>query len=93
MTSGQLMRRIRWVVVGGMTVFFILVTVLVFQIAIRMNNNRTLARLETEQAALREQLQRAGHEIEYMQTWQFIEDWAREHLGLGRPGQSEFVRP
>ena len=93
MTSTQLLRRIRLIVIGGVTVLFILATVLVFQIAIRMNNNSTVARLEAEQDSLRQQLQNANSDINYMQTWQFIEDYVRQHLGWGRPGQNIFVRP
>ena len=87
------MRRMRWIVVGSMTVLFVLATVLVFQIAIRMNSNSQVAALTAEQERLQILLQDTNREIDYFQTWQFIEDWAREHLGWGRPGQAIFVRP
>jgi len=92
MTSGQLLNRVRWIVVGSVALLFVLVVVLVFQIAIRLNSNSTVAALEREQEALQNQLINAERDISYFQSPEFIEDWAREHLGLGRPGQSIFTR-
>ena len=89
----QVLRRLRWTVVVSVTVLFVLIVVLVFQIAIRLSNNAQINRLEAEQARLEQALQDANRDIDYFNTWQFIEDYARENLGWGRPGQGVFTRP
>jgi len=92
-TSDQLLKRVRWVVVGGVTVLFVLVVALVFQIAIRLNNESQVRALLAEQSRLEQILRDAQFDMNYFDSPQFVEDWLRQHLGLGRPGQSIFVRP
>lgn len=86
------MKRIRMGVVGGVTLAFILVTVLVFTIAIRLNHQSTENALLAEQRRLEQQLVNANRDIEYFETWDFIERYMRDHLGWGRPGQYIFQR-
>ena len=92
MLNERIGRRLQLIVVASVTVLFILVTVMSFQLAIMSNRNNEIAALEAEQARLRQALEEAERDIYFYDTWDFIEEWARQNLGMGRPGQSFFVR-
>jgi len=91
-TNEKLAKRLQLVVVGACALMFILIIVLSFQIATRMNNRREEAALRTENQRLRNSLRSIEMEMAYMESWQFVEDFARNHLGWGRPGSSLFSR-
>ncbi|MCL2846195.1 MAG: hypothetical protein FWE38_00725 [Firmicutes bacterium] len=85
-------KRLQIVVVGAVTLLFTLVLVLV--LIMSMNHTR-LSRadaLAMENARLEQQLRNIQNELEYMDTWQFILDYARDELGLGRPGQNHWTQ-
>jgi len=88
----RLQKRLKLIVVGAVTVFFILVIVLSFQLAIRSNRNGEEAALQAEQEWLLAALEQAEGSIIYFDTWEFVLQWARENLGIGLPNQSIVYR-
>lgn len=79
------------VVVACVTVLFVLITVLAFQIAIRISHNNQYASLQAERARLEHQLRIAENDLDilYNDTDRFIREWAHS-MGWTRPGQSIF---
>ena len=89
----RLQRRLKLIVMGASAVIFILVTVMAFQIAIRMTHSRQEARLRAQNDELRRQLEEVERELNFIESDGFVTDYARNHLGWGRPGEQIFTRP
>ena len=92
MTNAErvLKRRLQWLVGGAMTALFVLVTVLVFQFAVRLNQRVQETALTKEHDRLVAALERENNFINYMDTEKFIEEFALKVLGWGKDGQTPF---
>ena len=74
-TELQLKKKIQIVVASCLTLFFVLVTVLVFQFAIRINQDNQIYNLQQENAALQRQIDRAQLDTNYFLSDQFRIDF------------------
>ena len=82
----RLKRKVQLIVISAMSLFFILVTVVVYQFAIRINQTSTARSLESQNASLEEQIKFAEEDIKYFSSEQFKYDYALRYLNRGRPG-------
>jgi len=82
------LKKVQLVVVGAVTLMFILVTVVTFQIALRISHNRMENDLRTARDRLENQMYIYENDLAHFETWRFIEEFALRHLGWGRPGES-----
>jgi len=87
----KLKRRVQKIVITAMSLFFLLVTVAVFQFAIRINQTSQARALEKENAALETQIQRAKDDATYFGSEQFKYDFALRYLNRGRKGDKIFT--
>jgi len=87
----KLKRRVQKIVITAMSLFFLLVTVVVFQFAIRMNQKSTEASLRSSNKNLTDQINRAKADEEYFGSEQFKYDFALRYLNRGRPGDKLFT--
>lgn len=92
MTNAErvLKRRLQWLVGGAMTALFVLITVLVFQFAVRLNQRVQEAALTKEHDRLVAQLENVNNQIAYFDTEKFVEEFALKVLGWGKAGQKIF---
>ena len=88
----KLKRKVQLIVTGAMTVVFILVTVLVFQFAVRISQNVMEANLEKERARLAAELENVQNDMYYITTDKFVEEYALKVLGYGKNGQQIFQK-
>jgi len=82
----RLTRRVQMIVVGSVALFFVLVVVLSFQIAIRVNHRNQETALAAQRYNLEQQIQGAERDLDFFQTDRFIEEFALSQ-GWARPGQ------
>ena len=87
----KLKRKIQMIVIAAMSLFFVLVVVVVFQCAIRINQGSTVNALSKENSSLAQQIQRAKEDEKYFSSPQFIYDYALRYLNRGRPGDKVFI--
>jgi cell division protein FtsB len=87
----KLKRRVQIIVITAMSLFFVLVTVVVFQFAIRINQNHQIKSLTKQNATLAEQTQRAQADAKYFDSDEFVRDFAIRFLNRGRPGDKIFL--
>ncbi len=86
----RLKKKIQLAVIGGITLLFALVTVLVFQFAVRINQRGLEKDLKSEQARLQRAIDDAELDIRYYQSSDFVDDYALKVLGWGKSGQEVF---
>jgi len=89
-TEQTLKKRVQIVVVVCLSVFFVLVTVVVFQFAIRINQSDREKTLARQNEALKRQIEKAQGDIEYFESDEFKEDYALRYLNKGKPGDKVF---
>lgn len=71
----KLKKRVQVVVAACLSLFFVLVTVAVFQFAIRINQKNEEADLRAQSASLKRQIERAEHDKEYFESDEFKQDY------------------
>ena len=86
----RLKKRIQIIVAGCLTLFFVLVTVLVFQFATLINQNNQENTLARQNDALTRQIQNARNDTAYFNSPQFREDFNLRYNNRGRPGDKVF---
>jgi cell division protein FtsB len=86
----RLKRKVQYIVAGAMTLFFVLVTVLVFQFAVRLNLQNQESNLRSHSEYLKQQIAAAASDIEYFKSHRFVEDYALKYLNKGKPGDVIF---
>ena len=82
----KLKRRVQIIVIAAMSLFFVLVTVVVFQFAIMIYDQSRIRSLEAHNRRLIEQRDRAEAEYKYFSDPEFQYDFALRFLNRGRPG-------
>lgn len=88
----KLKRKVQLIVVGAMSFFFILVTVITFQFAIRGNQRGREKNLLAEKQRLETQLADIRRDMFYLSTLDFINDYALYVMGWGKIGQINFEK-
>jgi len=86
----KLKRRVKVFVVTAMSLFFVLVVVVVFQFAIRINNESTQNALEKQNEVLKQQIDRAKNDELYFRSEQFKRDYLFIIKNIGRLGDKTF---
>ena len=86
----QLKKKIQLIVASALSLFFVLITVLAFQFAIRINQRNLERDLIAQSQLLSQQIQSANRDIDYYNSNKFAEDFALKYLGWGREGQVIF---
>lgn len=86
----KLKRKVQLIVITAMSLFFVLVTVVVFQFAIRINQESQKNSLKKQNAALQRQIDNALDETAYYNSKDFIYDFAARFLNRGRPNDIVF---
>ena len=92
MIQEQVQKRLRMIVVGGVTLAFVLITILGFVAAFNIHGGNEVARLEQENARLQERLNNLEAEMEWFNDFDFILEYARDNFNLGLPGSSIWTR-
>ena len=82
----KLKRRIQIIVVTAMSLFFVLVTVVVFQFAIRIHQDAQIRALAKANRQLDQKIEQAQLDKDYYDSHEFKYDYALRHLNGGRPG-------
>ena len=82
----RLKRKVQAIVIAAMSLFFVLVTVVVFQFAIRINQENARKSLARENETLARQIELAKNDAAYFDSEQFWRDYALRYLNSGRPG-------
>lgn len=93
MTDGEeqkLKRKVQVIVISAMSLFFVLVTIVAFQFAIRINQRSTMNSLDKQNAALKRQIDTARDETKYFDSEEFKYDHALRRLNRGRPNDKIF---
>ena len=72
----KLKKKVQIIVASCLTLFFILVTVVVFQFAIRMNQDAQARALARQNETMRKQIEKAEQDIEYFNSPEFQKDYA-----------------
>lgn len=85
-------KRVQMIVVGAVTVMFVLIIVLAFQIAQRTSHANQLRSLAAEREALQNQINQAERDIGHFNSCRFVDEYAWQQLGWGRPGSTHFRR-
>ena len=85
-----LKKRVQIVVAACLSLFFVLVTVVVFQFAIRINQDAQARALARQSDALRRQIEQAELDTAYFNSPEFPEDFAMRYLNKGKPGDKKF---
>jgi cell division protein FtsB len=91
LTERQLMFRIKLITSVAVALLVLLAAFICFQLISLRNLRDTEARLERELEVLKRQTQTLEEEIEYRNSRTFIEQYAREKLGLGYSNESRYV--
>ena len=86
----KLKKKVQIIVAACLSLFFVLVTVAVFQFAIRINQTAEERSLARQNAALSQQIDKAKHETAYFSSDRFKEDYALRYLNKGKPGDVVF---
>lgn len=88
----KLKKKVQLIVGFAMTFLFVLVTVITFQFAVRINQRVMEANLNKESARLAQELSNAQNDIYYMteEYEKFLEEYALKVLGWGKEGQPLF---
>jgi len=86
----KLKKKVQVIVATCLTLFFILVTIVVFQFAIRINQDGQERALKRQNDSLSQQINRAKYETEYFKTPEFQEDYALRYLNKGQQGDIIF---
>ena len=89
-TEQKLKRKVQFIVAACLSLFFILVTVAVFQFAIRINQTNQEKALARQGEYLRQQIEHAEQDTAYFSSDQFKEDYALRYLNKGKPGDKIF---
>ena len=81
---------IRWLCVAGVTLTFVLVSVLFYQFVRIGNLSREKARLDAKLVEIVEQADNYQTQVENMQDYNYLEDYARES-GWAQNGDIKFI--
>lgn len=87
----KLKRKVQGIVIAAMSLFFVLVTVVVFQFAIRIGQRSQVNALKKQNAALAKQTERALREADYFDSADFVYDFALMNENKGRPDDKIFI--
>jgi cell division protein FtsB len=82
----RLKRRIQVIVVAAMSLFFVLVTVLVFQFGILIYQDVQKNAFARDNAAYEEKIRQAQHDMTRLDDPDFIEELALRYHNRARPG-------
>ncbi len=91
MTEKQLYFRVKAVTVAAVTLICSLLLYILIQCITLSNLSAAKVRLEGELAALNEQADTIEEEIAYRNSRTYIEQYARENLGLGYDDESKYI--
>ncbi len=81
---------IKWLCVAGVTLTFVLVSVLFYQFVRIGNLSKEKARLDAKLMEITEQADNYQTQVENMQDYNYLEDYARES-GWAQNGDIKFV--
>lgn len=81
---------IKWLCVAGVTLTFVLVSVLFYQFVRIGNLSKEKARLDAKLVEITEQADNYQTQVENMQDYNYLEDYARES-GWAQNGDIKFV--
>ena len=84
----MLKKRVQIIVAACLSLFFVLVTVVVFQFAIRMNQDAQARALARQTEVMRKQIEQAEQDIEYFNSPEFQRDYASRYQNKGKPGDA-----
>jgi len=87
----KLKRKVKIIVTAAMSLFFVLVTVAVFQFAIRINRESTARALAKQNEVLAEQINRAQNDTAYFLSDDFKYDYALRYLNHGKDGDKVYT--
>lgn len=90
MTESQFKKMVQAACIGAVTVFFIMVLVLIVLFSQRAAKQRNLDNLERQIDKAYELEQKLEYDIDYYQTVEYIELYARESLGMLKSGEQKF---
>lgn len=91
MTEKQLILRIKLITAIAVAVLVLLAGFIIFQLISLRNLRDAEARLQRELDVLSHEAQTLEEEIEYRNSRTYIEQYAREHLGLGYDNERKYV--
>ncbi|MCL2851154.1 MAG: hypothetical protein FWE01_02210 [Firmicutes bacterium] len=69
------LRRLKFIVVGAVSLLFILVIVLVFQIGIGSNRNAQIRRHERDLRAMQDELYRLTNDTNFLESDRFVREF------------------
>jgi len=90
-SEAKLKKKVQLIVASCLSLFFILCTVLIFQFAIRMNQDAQIRLLTDENNALVRQIDRARLDTTYFNSEQFRIDFALRFLNRGKSTDRIFM--
>ena len=85
-TEQKLKKKVQIIVAACLSVFFVLVTVVVFQFAIRINQNNQVKAMTQQSEYLKQQIKQAEQDTIYFSSEQFKKDFELRYLNKGKPG-------
>ena len=91
MTEKQLHLKVRAITVFAVVLVLSLVLYILVQLITLSNLNASKNRLSKEFDTLNEQAQTLEEEIEYRNSRTYIEQYARENLGLGYSNENRYI--
>ncbi len=91
MTERQLIFRVKLITSAAVAILVLLLAFIFFQAISLRNLRETEDRLQRELEVLKREAQTLEEEIEYRDSRTFIEQYAREKLGLGYSNESRYV--
>jgi len=87
----KLKRKVQAIVIAAMSLFFVLVTVAVFQFASLLGKRAQISALTKQNEAIARQTARALREADYYDSDDFMYDFALMNENKGRPDDKIFV--
>ena len=91
MTERQLIFRVKLLTSAAVAILVLLLAFIFFQAISLRNLRETEDRLQRELEVLKREAQTLEEEIEYRDSRTYIEQYAREKLGLGYSNESRYV--
>ena len=86
----KLKKKVQFIVATALSLFFVLVTVVVFQFAIRLNQDAQAKALARQGEVLRKQIQQAELDTAYFESPEFQSDYALRYFNKGKQGDKIF---
>ena len=85
-------RKAHIIAASAVAFLFVLVVVLVVQIGIGISRNAQIAAAQARNNELREHLTQVDGVTNWLESWEFIEDFAMRELNWGNPNQTTIIR-